>query len=197
VYFTVVSPPIEQAALLPAGPVYRLAADTAAPARVDETADWRRFRARRTLRGEYATRGLDENTRTVISYYVYAEYRRGFVLSRRGKWEEAMAIYRAVLAEPVFSGIGPAAAHASAGECLMNLGRPGEAIDEYEEAVRLAPDWVPGLKALADACLAAKRHDKAWRAYRQLLKACPGDQDAVRKVATLAPFSDSPDGRQP
>ena len=67
---------------------------------------------------------------------VAARFDRAVKLQRAGKWAEAEAEYRAVLAaRPNY-----AEAHANLGAVLIRMDRYREAIREYETALKIAPN---------------------------------------------------------
>jgi len=189
VYFTVISDPIERDLLLPRGTAYRLLKREGELAAAPVMGEWERFRRSRTLRGVFDPRiPKDENTLKMLSYYAYSEYRRGVVLALQRRFPEAIRLLKACLKWPAFLGDGPAAAHASLGQCYAALGRRDEALGEFEEAVRASPTWLPGLRAVGALYFERGRYEEAYRTFHRVLELAPGDADALRDVRRIEPF---------
>jgi len=78
-----------------------------------------------------------------------------------------------------------ASIHRTLAEALGGQDHPADAVEEYEFAVRLAPDQNDLRFALAKACLAANNRDKAKSALASLLKAepdFPGAEALAREI---------------
>ena len=190
VYFSVIFEAIEKVDVEPRGAAYRHVRNLAELANADILGEWADFRRWRTLRGIFDSRlKRDTDTRSMLSYYAYADYRRGFVLMGQHRPADAIRLFRSALAWPDFHGEGPAGAHASLGQCLKETGKTGEAIAEFEEAARLRPDWTPPLKMLGNIYLDAQRYPDALRVFRKILEAEPDDALAARNVRMLEAFS--------
>ena len=89
-----------------------------------------------------------------------------------------------------------AAIHRTLAEALVGQNRPAPAVDEYEFAVRLAPEQNDLRFALANACVDAKQTEKAREALKSLLKHdphYPGVTELLERIkpttAPLAPGS--------
>jgi tetratricopeptide (TPR) repeat protein len=78
-------------------------------------------------------------------------------LFKQGKFEEAAALYRQILA------INPdlPAIHFNLGSCDFNLGRYEEAAASFREAVRLKPDFFDAYSSLANTLVRLKRSEEA------------------------------------
>jgi tetratricopeptide (TPR) repeat protein len=100
---------------------------------------------------------------------------RGHVASVQGRVMDALTAY----AEAAEIAPERATPHSSAGAALMRSGRPGEAIEQYEVALRLAPRDLPALRGRAGALQALDRRHEAADAYDALAEAC----DAAGKLA--------------
>jgi tetratricopeptide (TPR) repeat protein len=100
---------------------------------------------------------------------------RGHVASVQGRVMDALTAY----AEAAEIAPERATPHTSAGTALMRSGRAGEAIEQYEVALRLAPRDLPALRGRAGALQALDRRHEAADAYDALAEAC----DAAGKLA--------------
>jgi tetratricopeptide (TPR) repeat protein len=82
---------------------------------------------------------------------------RATELFKQGRYEEAAALYREILA------VHPdlAAIHFNLGNCAFNLGRYEEAVASFKEAVRLKPDFFDAYTNLANAFVRLKRSEEA------------------------------------
>jgi tetratricopeptide (TPR) repeat protein len=88
---------------------------------------------------------------------ITARFKRAIELQRQGALEEAAAEYRAVIKSvPDY-----AEAHANLGAVMSRLGRYAEAVDGYEEALRLNPQLTPILLNLGIAHYRAEQFAKA------------------------------------
>jgi tetratricopeptide (TPR) repeat protein len=110
------------------------------------------------------------------------------VLALQRRFPEAIRLLKACLKWPAFLGDGPAAAHASLGQCYAALGRRDEALGEFEEAVRASPTWLPGLRAVGALYFERGRYEEAYRTFHRVLELAPGDADALRDVRRIEPF---------
>jgi tetratricopeptide (TPR) repeat protein len=95
-----------------------------------------------------------------------------------GSAEAAARIIGRALARARDSGAAPGAAwHAALGELELGLGRLDEAIERFEDALRLEPSRHPARLALARALAAKGRHDAAAAALTPLLDGAKGMLD--------------------
>lgn len=110
------------------------------------------------------TEAAEERLREAVARYPEAflpAYSLATVLADRGRTEEAEALVRRALAveeEP--------RALALRGSLLLDLGRPGAAIESLEAAVRLAPRLEEAHHLLGMACLARGWRRRALEAFR-------------------------------
>ncbi len=139
-----------RAHFLSRGAAYRYIWDQEEFDHADVLAEWGWFKRWRTVRGVHdQSIAKDHNTQKVLGYYAYADFRRGYLLSERSAGcHDAMRAYGAALAWPFWDSIGPPAAHAALARCWEALGNLGAALKEYEEAVRLAPEWTEARRSL-------------------------------------------------
>jgi len=191
VFFSVVYEAIEAFDLLPRGAACRWCRDPAEVKGAGVPAEYRWFARWRTLRGILDPDvPRDSNTRTTLSYYAYGDYRRGYVLDRQGRTEEALGMYRRALRWPDFWGVGPSAAWASIGLILYRKHRDvAGAIRAYEAAMERNPEWLPAQRALGALYVAERRFPDALRVFRHVLDLAPADPQAgadVRRVEALA-----------
>jgi Flp pilus assembly protein TadD len=106
---------------------------------------------------------------------------RALWLERQDQDDAALAFFRAASSQSPRDARLPNAI----GLCLVRLGRLGEALAAFEEAIRLEPSatayqrkgWVLGL---------AGRVDEAERAYERALKLAPGNVETLTSLASLA-----------
>ncbi|MEK7477396.1 MAG: DUF2723 domain-containing protein [Candidatus Coatesbacteria bacterium] len=190
VCFSVVYEAAEALDLLPHGAVYRWCRDPEALRREDVRRERRWFHGWAALRGVLDTGAVrDSNTRTALSYYAYGDYRRAFVLDRRGEAEAALAMYRRALSWPDFWGTGPAATHASIGLLLYRTRHDvAGAIAEYEAAIVRDPSWLPAHRALGGLYVAEGRTADAVRVFRHVAELAPRDplaQADLRRAEAL------------
>jgi protein O-mannosyl-transferase len=69
-------------------------------------------------------------------------------------------------------------ARSNLGRALLNAGRMPEAIEQYEQALRIQPNFAPAHDSLANALVQEGRLDEAIRHYEQALRFDPGLVDA-------------------
>jgi len=191
VFFSVIYDAARGLDLLPQGAAYRLCRDPGELLRSDVPAERRRWAAWRPVRGVFDDRvPKDSNVRSTLSYYPYGDYRRGYVLERQGREDEALAMYRTALKWPDFYGEGRAAAHASIGRFLYRRRHDAAgAIFEYREAVRVMPDWLFARRALGAILAAEGRWGDALAEFQKVLELAPRDAMAaadVRRIKALA-----------
>ncbi len=190
VYFSVVYEAIEGQRLLPRGAAYRYVWRDEDLRSADVVGEWKRYKRWRTVRGVYdAFQPRDSNTRQTLSYYPYADYRRGYVLISQNRHADAVTLFNAALRYPDFHGVGPAATHASLG-LILNRTKgdlPG-AIREYEAAVAARPDWVPGLRALGALYVETGRYREAQVMFLKVAELRPDDPQAAQDLRRLEPF---------
>ena len=105
-----------------------------------------------------------------------ALFQRAFELQRGGRFAEAEAQYRVLLAlRPDY-----AEAHANLGAVLMRLDRYDEAIASYESALRLAPSLTPVLLNLGIAHYRTSHFEKAVESLGRFLAVSPGHLQALQ-----------------
>jgi len=110
---------------------------------------------------------------------VAATFNRAVKLQQAGKWVEAEAEYRAVLAvRPNY-----AEAHANLGAVLIRLDRYKEAIQEYQTALKLAPNLTPILLNIGLAHYRKGQFEKAVVAFKRFLKSSPDNAQAIQLTA--------------
>ena len=113
---------------------------------------------------------------------------RGHVASVQGRIVDALTAY----AEAAEIAPERATPHTSAGTSLMRSGRPGEAVEQFEIALRLSPGDAAALRGRAMALLALDRRHDAAEAYDKLADACASAGkladavDAARRGLELA-----------
>lgn len=107
---------------------------------------------------------------------VASSFGRAVKLQQEGKWAEAEAQYRAVLAvRPNY-----AEAHANLGAVLIRMDRYREAIREYETALKLAPNLTPILLNIGLAHYRKGEFEKAVAAFKKFLKSSPNNAQAIQ-----------------
>lgn len=194
VYFSVIYEAIETQRLLPRGAAYRYVWRDEDIRNADVMAEWRRYKRWRTVRGVYdARQPRDSNTRQTLSYYPYADYRRGYVLISQNRHADAMTLFKAALRYPDFHGVGPAATHASMGLVLHRTYRDiPAAIREYRAAFAARPDWVPGLRALGALYVETGQYPEARDIFARVAALLPDDPQAALDLRRLEPFVPNP-----
>ena len=101
-------------------------------------------------------------------------------LYREGRFEEALDIYRGILAQD--AGLAPI--HFNAGNCLYQLGRYEDSVASFREAVRLKPDFFEAYTNLANAYGKVKKFDEGLSVFEDALKAYP-ENPAILSSAGL------------
>jgi tetratricopeptide (TPR) repeat protein len=105
---------------------------------------------------------------------IAAKFDRAVALQQQGKFEEAVAEYRALLKrKPDY-----AEAHANLGVALTRLGRFDEAVASYETAARLNPKLTQITLNIGILHYRANRYDKAIPALEEFLKSSPDNAQA-------------------
>jgi tetratricopeptide (TPR) repeat protein len=79
-------------------------------------------------------------------------------------------------------------AHVARGDLLASLGKPDQAIGEYEAALAIEPNAHDARRALAEQLEEVGRFPEAERHYSLYLIARPADLDSVRRTAHLRIF---------
>jgi protein O-mannosyl-transferase len=113
-----------------------------------------------------------------------AHSNQGFVLQRAGRYEEAAAAFgEALRIAPGLTGAG-----VSRARCLMELGRPAEAVTQYEQVMARDDGISVAWSGLGMAQLALERMDQAEGSFRKSLGlSMGGNREAVRGLGeTLA-----------
>jgi tetratricopeptide (TPR) repeat protein len=110
---------------------------------------------------------------------VAERFDRAVKLQQAGKWAEAEAEYRAVLAaRPNY-----AEAHANLGAVLIRMDRYKEAIREYETALKLGPNLTPILLNIGLAHYRKGEFKKAVEAFKRFLKSTPDNAQVIQLTA--------------
>jgi Flp pilus assembly protein TadD len=129
--------------------------------------------AKENLRRALATRGTSTGAGE--------HFRKGNLLYRQGRMDEAVREYRAALSLDPSS----ADAHSNLGSALNGLGRPAEAIVEFRQAVSLAPDVADYHYNLGVALDRAGEGGEAAAQFRQALRLEPGLTEARRALERI------------
>ncbi|PTY00811.1 hypothetical protein DB346_14470 [Verrucomicrobia bacterium LW23] len=118
-----------------------------------------------------------------------ARYSLADIYLNKGKFDEALKVYQTIKADPK---AGPYKPFATwwAGICYASLGKPAEAIKEFQEYIPQAkPEDVPGaMSKLADAYLANKQVDEALKTLKEIANKYPKDINApfaMERVAAI------------
>jgi tetratricopeptide (TPR) repeat protein len=107
-------------------------------------------------------------------------------LAKGARWEEAIAQYRAVLAEErERPSILSAKSYLGLGYIAERLGRPEDALDAYTHALEVDPELNDALFNSANVLLAARRYAEATVAYERLLVNAPSFFQARFNLARL------------
>ena len=189
VYFTLVFREIQDFPCTPRGAAYRY--DPVPVPRIPREVreEWVRFLRWRTVRGVFDF-GIqkDRNTLSLIGYYAYMDYYRGYLLSFLPEGcLEAVPYYRSALAWPSLPDSRTrAAVHGSYAGCLDALGDSQGALREAETAVAALPEWVPTLNNLALLHMRHGRRAEALAIFRRSLAIDPRDPVAANGVRLLS-----------
>lgn len=90
-------------------------------------------------------------------------------LFKEGRYEEAAAVYKDILAaNPNLTAI-----HFNLGNCAYNLQRYEEAVASFQEAVRLKPDFFDAYTNLANAFGKLKKFDESIPVFEEAIRAYP------------------------
>ena len=74
-------------------------------------------------------------------------------------------------------------------DLLMEMGRPEDALAEYEKSMKIDPNRFNGLYGAARAAELAHKPEKATAYYAQLLKNCAGQQSDRPELVHARSFS--------
>jgi protein O-mannosyl-transferase len=98
------------------------------------------------------------------------------VLTRQqiGYWKDSETLFRHALEVTENNG----AAHNSLGVALVEKGQPDEAVEEFQEVLRLKPDDVYGRNNLGIALLKSGKTDEAIKYFQEFLQLKPDDAEA-------------------
>ncbi len=111
-------------------------------------------------------RAVEEDQRVVSAWIDHAE----------GRNDEATKTLREIATKEqgIFAPDGGIAAHEMLGEILSEMGKPEEALVEYEAELKLSPNRFDSLYGAGHAAEVAKQMSKATAYYQQVLKVCAG-----------------------
>ena len=113
-----------------------------------------------------------------------AHYQLGFILTQhKDELEAAIAQFR----EAIYLNSFEPSYHSMLGSCLLKQGKLLEAIDEYQEAIRLMPSYIPSYVGLAMALDHAGQQQQAKTALQKakdLFKA-KGDSESAIQIERL------------
>ncbi len=105
----------------------------------------------------------------------------GFVLSRLGRFEEALAAYDTAIGLQADY----AEAHAGRADALRDLGRFDEAIAAYTTVIGIVPDHVVAHNNLGNALRHAGRHEESLAAYDRAISCKPDYAEAHSNRGTV------------
>ena len=74
------------------------------------------------------------------------------------------------------------------GDMLMDVKREREALEEYENELRLSPNRFDSLYGAARAAEMVNLHDRAAAYFQQLVKTCAGTQSSRPELAYTQKF---------
>jgi len=100
---------------------------------------------------------------------------------KEGRYEEAAAAYRAILA----ANPDLAAIHFNLGNCAYNLGRYEEAVAAFKEAVQIKPDFFDAYTNLANAYGKVKNFDEAISVFEEAIRAYPENASLFSALGLL------------
>lgn len=127
-----------------------------------------------------AINAVDEDGRVVSAWIDHAEHRDA----------DALNILRDISTkeEGIFAPDGGTAAHEMLGDMLIEMGRPEQALSEYEAELKLSPNRFNSLYGAGRAAELTEQPSKATRYYQQLLKACAGGNSTRTELAHAQEF---------
>ena len=106
-------------------------------------------------------------------------YDRGRQAVSEGQWETASGLFQ----EAVEQNPRDHAAHNMLGYALRKAGRPQQALDAYNRALSLKPDYAPALEYRGEAHLMLNNRKAAMEDYQALVKLnSPLAQDLKKKI---------------
>lgn len=116
---------------------------------------------------------------------VWAHYNRGYALAWRGDSTRSFAEFRQVVdyhtgLDTVGEPYKDAIAWRMVGDVYMDQGNPGPAVDAYQQATWLDPDFVPGHTKLGEAFLMLGDMDNAITEFSVALAQLPESEVAAR-----------------
>jgi len=121
----------------------------------------------------------------VTPVFAPSMYVDGFTLIEQRRYRDAIAAFRtAVSRDPLVAG-GPGEAHRVQGGKYADAGNDEKAIDEFDAAVRLAPDDERANVALGRALAHAGKTDRAERVLLDIVAKLPKSADAHSALADL------------
>ena len=115
---------------------------------------------------------------------------RAWIDHAEGRNEEALKTLRefANKERGIFSPDGGTPAHEMMGDILLEMGRPNEALAEYDAELKLSPNRFNSLYGAGQAAEALKDSIKAATYYQQLLKSCAGANSRRTEFAHAQEF---------
>jgi len=114
----------------------------------------------------------------------FAMERLASLMVTKGNNAEAVALAEAAL-RLEGQGHGAYYAHSTLGLALMKLGKRADALEHYNEAIRLKPDFAPAHFNLANALAGEGRFQETVEQYQESLQWDPDSEDAHNNLAYL------------
>jgi len=123
---------------------------------------------------------VEEDQRVVSAWRDHAE----------GRNDEAVKTLREIAAKEqgMFAPDGGIPAHEMLGDILSEMGKPEQALTEYEAELKLSPNRFDSLYGAGRAAEMAKLPDKANGYYRQLVKVCAEGNSSRPELAYAREF---------
>jgi len=113
----------------------------------------------------------------INQYYTDAHNQLGLAYRDQGKYKKAMTQFQAALDDKSYRA--PEKIHLNIGYLYLKKGKPAEALQSFERAVAIDPNYLRGVLGLAAAYKASGQADQAAKEYRRVVALGPDTPEAV------------------
>jgi type IV pilus biogenesis/stability protein PilW len=125
-------------------------------------------------------------------YYTEARNQLGLAYRDQGKYKKAMTQFEAALDDKAYRA--PEKIHLNVGYLHLKEGKPAEAIQSFQRALALNPNYLRGILGLAAAYKASGQADLAAKEYRRVVELGPDTPEAVEARQQLGARDTKRDG---